>query len=180
MAPKDAVLVPCLVSLVRRPLGRPPGLLKVCNVKLESILKTLQSLQNDVTNCNSRLALFESRSQQQKTALRPDRVTDYDSITLLGPEDIALDSVNEEEAIKPSNEAEMPTNEAVRPPNKVMKPPNEATKLPNDNSSSSEETRIQMRTSNRLVMTPTFRSHPGNPPRIFLHSWKRIPSETKL
>lgn len=117
MAPKDAVLVPCLVSLVRRPLGRPPGLLKVCNVKLESILKTLQSLQNDVTNCNSRLALFESRSQQQKTALRPDRVTDYDSITLLGPEDIALDSVNEEEAIKPSNEAEMPTNEAVRPPN---------------------------------------------------------------
>ena len=111
--------------------------------KLESILQTLQSLQNDVTNCNSRLALFESRFEQQKTALERDCITDYDAIFLLGSEDIALYSVNEEEAIKPSNEAELPTNEAIKPPNKAIKPPNtaikppnEATKPPNDTSSS--------------------------------------------
>ena len=61
------------------------------NDKLESILQTLQSLQNDVTNCNSRLALFESRFEQQKTALERDCVTDYDAIFLLGSEDIAVD-----------------------------------------------------------------------------------------
>ena len=85
--------------------------------KLESILQTLQSLQNDVTNCNSRLALFESRFEQQKTALERDCITDYDAIFLLGSEDIALDCVNEEGAIKPSNEAELPTNEATEPSN---------------------------------------------------------------
>ena len=99
--------------------------------KLESILQTLQSLQNDVTNCNSRLALFESRFEQQKTALERDCITDYDAIFLLGSEDIALYSVNEEEAIKPSNEAELPTNEAIKPPNKAIKPPNKAIKPPN-------------------------------------------------
>ena len=61
---------------------------------------------------------------------------DYDAIFLLGSEDIALYSVNEEGAIKPSNEAELPTNEAIKPPNKAIKPPNEATKPPNDTSSS--------------------------------------------
>ena len=35
------------------------------NDKLESIPQTLKSLQNDVTNCNSRLTLFESRFEQQ-------------------------------------------------------------------------------------------------------------------
>ena len=131
--------------------------------KLESILQTLQSLQNDVTNCNSRLALFESRFEQQKTALERDCITDYDAIFLLGSEDIALYSVNEEGAIKPSNEAELPTNEAIKPPNKANKPPNEVTKP-----------QVQMRTPKGHVMTPTLLSHAGNPPRIFPHSWKRI------
>ena len=105
------------------------------NDKLQSILQTLQSLQNDVTYCNGRLTLFQSRFEQQKTAFEPACVTDYDAISLLGSEDITLDSVTEEGAIKPSNEAELPTNLAIKPPNKVIKPSNEATKPPNDTSS---------------------------------------------
>ena len=104
--------------------------------KLESILQTLQSLQNDVTNCNSRLALFESRFEQQKTALERDCITDYEAIFLLGSEDIALDSVNEDGAIKPSNEAEFPTNEAIKPPNEATKPPNDTSSSGNVNSTS--------------------------------------------
>ena len=148
---------------------RKSSIRKLPNDKVESILQTLQSLQNDVTNCNSRLALFESRFEQQKTALERDCITDYDAIFLLGSEDIALDSVIEEGAIKPSNEAELPTNEAIKPPNKANKPPNEVTKP-----------QVQMRTPKGHVMTPTLLSHPGNPPRIFLILGKEFPSVTKL
>ena len=110
------------------------------NDRLESILQTLQSLQNDVTNCKSRLALFESRLEQQKTALERDCITDYDTIFLLKSEDIALDSVNEEGTIKPSNEAELPTNEAIKQPNEATKPSNDTSSSGNVNSSSNENT----------------------------------------
>ena len=69
-------------------------------------------------------------------SIEPACVTDYDTISFLGSEDITLDSVNDEGAIKPSNEAEFPTSEAIKPPNKAIKPSNEATKPPNDTSSS--------------------------------------------
>ena len=108
------------------------------NDRLESILQTLQSLQNDVTNCKSRLALFESRLEQQKTTLERD--CDYDTIFLLKSEDIALDSVNEEGTIKPSNEAELPTNEAIKQPNEATKPSNDTSNSGNVNSSSNENT----------------------------------------
>ena len=135
------------------------------NDKLESILQTLQSLQNDVTNCNSRLALFESRFEQQKTALERDCVTDYDAIFLLGSEDIAVDSVIEEGAIKPSNEAELPTNEAIKPPNKANKPPNEVTKP--QASSSNENTEGACYDPDASVTS-------WKPSKDFPHSSKRI------
>ena len=144
----------CQGTLKRRP--------SMDNDKVESILQTLQSPQNYVTNCNSLLALFESRFEQQGTTLEPDCITDYDAISLLGSEDIVLDSVNEEGDIKPSNGVELPTNEAIKLPNEATKPLNDTSSSGNVNSSSNE------------VMTPTLLSHPGNPPRIFAHSWKRI------
>lgn len=69
-------------------------------------------------------------------SIEPACVTDYDAISLLGSEDITLDSVDEEGAIKKSDKAELPTSEAIKPPNKAIKPSKEATKPPNDTSSS--------------------------------------------
>ena len=122
--------------------------------KLESILQTLQSLQNDVTNCNSRLALFESRFEQKKTALEPDCVTDHDAISLQGSDLI------EEGAIKPSNDAELPTNE-------VTKPPNGPSSSGNVNSSSTENT------EGFCHILETLQG-------FFLILGKEFPSETKL
>jgi len=65
--------------------------------KLESILKSLETLKNDVCNCNSCLALYESRFEQQKTAFEPDQEVDCDAISLLvseDPKDPAFESVN--------------------------------------------------------------------------------------
>ena len=110
-------------------------------------------------------SLFESCFEQQKTALKLDCVTDYDAISLPGSEDIALDSVNEESAIKPPNEAEMPTNEAIKPPNEATKPPNDKFKL---------EHRRGMLWPRRFCLILE------TPQGFFLILGKEFPSETKL
>lgn len=77
------------------------------NDKLEFILKSLKTLENDVSSCNSRLALYKSGFEQQKTAFEPDHDDDCDAISLLVSEDPAFESVNGDEAIEPSAEAEL-------------------------------------------------------------------------
>jgi len=80
------------------------------NNKLESILKSLETLKNDVSKCNSCLALYESHLEQQKLALEPDHEGDCDAISLLVSEDPAFESANGDEAFQPSAEAELSPN----------------------------------------------------------------------
>jgi len=115
------------------------------NNKLESILKSFDTLKNDVSNCNSCLALYESHLEQQKMAFKPDHEVDCDAISLLVSEDPAFKSVNGDEVFQPSAEAELlpneattPPNTAIKPPNKAFEPPNKAIKPPNDTSSAGD------------------------------------------
>jgi len=96
------------------------------NDKLEFTLKSLETLQNDVFNCNSPLALNESRFEQKKTVFELDHDVDYGAISLVVSEDPAFESVNRDQAFQPSNEAELSLNEATKLPNMAINPPNKA------------------------------------------------------
>jgi len=114
------------------PSNSPKHLCSKDNNKLEYILKSLETLKNDVSNCNSHLALYESHLEQQKTAFAPDHEVDCDAISLMVSEDPAFESVNGGEAFQPSAEAELSPNGATKPPNKASELPKKAVKLPND------------------------------------------------
>ena len=92
---------------------------------LDSILKTLQQMQTEMTKTSERISMMESRFEQHSRTFAPSQATPNDQISVLAypdgelldysEDDISLTTELQDQAIKPNHKAIKPSHTATRP-----------------------------------------------------------------